>query len=91
MSTNSLPPFGDVVVLTLGRSLQDCFEWDKIQRKMIYEHREYHLAMIHFLDDHARNGLGGSDTPMRQKGDLASLLGNKNLPISRAVLSYINI
>ena len=33
--------------------------------------------MIHFLDDLAHNGPGGSDTPRRPKGDLASLLGNK--------------
>ena len=58
-------------------SLQDCFEWDEIQRKIIYKHREYHLAMIHFLDDLAHNGPGGSDTPRRPKGDLDSLLGNK--------------
>ena len=74
MSTNSLPPFGDVVVVKPGGSLQDCFEWDEIQRKIIYEHREYHLAMIHFLDDLARNGPGGSDRPRRPKGDLASIL-----------------
>ena len=35
--------------------------------KIIYEHREYHLAMIHFLDDLARNGPGGSDMPGDQK------------------------
>ena len=91
MSTNSLPPFGDVVVVTPDGSLQDCFEWDEIQRKIIYEHREYHLAMIHFLNDLAHNGPGGSDTPRRPKGVLASLLGNKNLQISCAVLSYTNI
>ena len=77
MSTKSLPPFGDVVVVTPGGSLQDCFEWDEIQRKIIYEHREYHLAMIHVLDDPAHNGPGGSDPARRPKGDLASLLGNK--------------
>ena len=33
--------------------------------------------MIHFLDDLAHNGSGGSDTHRRPKGDLASLLGNK--------------
>ena len=58
-------------------SLQDCFEWDEIQRKIIYEHREYHLALIDFLDDLAHNCPCGSDTPKRPKGDLASLLGNK--------------
>ena len=57
----------------------------------IYEHLEYHLAMIHFLDDLAHSGPGGSDTPRRPKGGLASLLGNKNLPISCTVLSYTNI
>ena len=76
VSTNSLPPFGDVVVVT-SDSLQDCFEWDEIQRKIIYEHREYHLAVIHFLDDLAHNDPGDSDTPRRSKRDLASLLGNK--------------
>ena len=33
--------------------------------------------MMHFLDDLARNGPGGSDMLMRPKGDLASLLENK--------------
>ena len=54
MST-SLPPFGDIVVVTLG-GLQDGFEWDEMQMKVIYEHREYHSAMIHFLDDLAYSG-----------------------------------
>ena len=76
MSTNSLPPFGDIVVVTPGGSLQDGFEWDEIQMKVIDEHREYHSAMIHFLDDLAYNGPGGG-MPRRPKGDLASLLGNK--------------
>ena len=44
--------------------------------KVIYEHREYHSAMIHFLDYLANNGPGG-DMPRRPKGDLAALLGNK--------------
>ena len=44
--------------------------------KVIYKYREYHSAMIHFLDDLACNGPGG-DMPTRPKGDLASLLGNK--------------
>ena len=52
------------------------FEWDEMQMKVIYEHRGYHSAMIHFLDDLAYNGPGG-DMPRRPKGDLASLLGNK--------------
>ena len=47
-----------------------------MQMKVIYEHREYHSAMIHFLDDLAYNGPAG-DMPRRPKGDLASLLGNK--------------
>ena len=76
MSTNSLPPFGDIVVLKPGGSIQDGFEWDEVQMKVIYEHREYHSAMIHFLNDLAYNGPGG-DMPRRPKGDLASLLGNK--------------
>ena len=46
--------------------LQDCFEWDAMQMKDIYEHREYHSAMIHFLDDLASNGPGG-DMPRRPK------------------------
>ena len=71
MST-SLPPFGDIVVVTPG-GLQDGFEWDEMQMKVIYEHREYHSAMIHFLDDLAYNGPGG-DMPRRPKGNLASLL-----------------
>ena len=77
MSTNSLPPLGDVVVVAPDGILQDCFEWDEIQRKLIYELREYHLALILFLDDLAHNGPCGSDTPRRSKGDLVSLLGNK--------------
>ena len=44
--------------------------------KVIYEHREYHSAMIHFFDDLAYNGPGG-DMPRRPKGNLALLLGNK--------------
>ena len=76
MSTNSLPPFGDIVVVTPGGSLQDGFEWDEMQMKVIYEHQEYHSAMIHFLDYLAYNGPGG-DMPRRPKGDLASQLGNK--------------
>ena len=75
MSTNSHPPFGDVVVVTSDGILQDCFEWDEIQRKLIYELREYHLALILILDDLAHNDPCGSDTPRRPKG--ASLLGNK--------------
>ena len=47
-----------------------------MQMEVIYEHREYHSAMIHFLDDLAYNGSGG-DMPGRPKGDQASLLGNK--------------
>ena len=39
--------------------------------------REYHLALILFLEDLAHNGPCGSYTPRRPKGDLASLLGNK--------------
>ena len=76
MSTNSLSPFGDIVVVTPGGSLQDGFEWDEMQMKVIYEHREYHSAMIHFHDDLAYSG-PGSDMPRRPEGDLASLLGNK--------------
>ena len=72
---STLPPFGDIVVVTPGGSL-DGFEWDEMQMKFIYEHREYHSAMIHFLDDLAYIGPGG-DMPRRAKGDLASLLGNK--------------
>ena len=75
MSTNSLPPFGDVVVITPGGSLEDSFDWDEKQRKLIYEQREYHFAMMHFLDDLERNGAGGSDMPRRPNGYLASLLG----------------
>ena len=82
--------FRDVVVNMPGSSHEDCFYWEKIQRKIIYENREYHLAMMNILDDLARNGPVGSDMLRRPKGDLASLLGNKNLPISRAVLSYTN-
>ena len=44
--------------------------------KVIYEHREYHSAILHFLDDFAYNGPGG-DMPRRPKGDLSSLQGNK--------------
>ena len=66
------------------------FEWDEMHMKVIYEHRKYHSAMIHFLDDLAYNGHGG-DMPRRPKGGLASLLGNINLLISCAVLSYTNI
>ena len=76
MSTNSFPPFGDIVAVTPGGSLQDSFEWDEMQMKVIYEHEEYHSAMIHFLDDLAYIGHGG-DMPRRPKGYLASLLGNK--------------
>ena len=36
MSTNSLPPFGDIVVVTPGDSFQDGFEWDEMQMKVIY-------------------------------------------------------
>ena len=86
ISTNSFPPFGDIVVVTPGGSLQDGFEWDEMQMKVIYEHREYHSAMINFLDDLAYNG-PCRDMPGRPKGDLASLLGNKNILISCAVLS----
>ena len=39
MSTNSFALFGDVVVNMPGGSLEDCFDWDEIQRKIIYEHR----------------------------------------------------
>ena len=46
-----------------------------MQMKVIYEHREYHSAMIHFLDVLAYNGPGG-EKPRRPKGELASLLGN---------------
>ena len=35
MSTNSFPPFGDIVVVTPGGSLQDGFEWDEMQMKVI--------------------------------------------------------
>ena len=91
MSTNSFAPFGEVVVNTPDGSHEDCFDRDEKQRKIIYEHREYHFAMMHFLDDLERNGAGGSDMRRRPKGDLASLLGKKNLPISCAVLSYTNI
>ena len=42
--------------------LQDCFEWDEMQRKITYELREYHLALILFLDDLAHNGPYGSYT-----------------------------
>ena len=76
-STNSFALFGDVVVNAPGGSLEDSFDWDEIERKIIYEHREYHLAMMYFLDDLASNGPGGSDMPRRPKEDLASLLGNK--------------
>ena len=51
MSTTSLPPFGDVVAITHGGNLEDSFDWDEKQRTIIYEHREYHCAMIHFLGD----------------------------------------
>ena len=70
ISTNSFAPFEDVVVNTPGGSLEDCFDWDNIQRKIIYEHREYHLATMHFLDDLARNDPGGSDMPMRIKKEI---------------------
>ena len=40
MSTNSLPSFGDIIVVTPGGSLQDGFEWHEMQMKVIYEHRE---------------------------------------------------
>ena len=73
MSTNSLTPFGDVVLNTPGGSLEDCFDWDEKQRKIIYEHREYHFAMIHFLHDLESNGLGDSDMPRRPKDDLANI------------------
>ena len=76
MSTICFPPFEDIVVVTPDGSLQDGFEWDEMKTKVIYEHREYHSAMIHFLDDLAYNGPGG-DMPRRPKGDLASLLGIK--------------
>ena len=76
MFTNSLPPFGDIIVVIPGGSLEDGFEWDEMQMKVIYEHREYHSVMIHVLDDLANNGPGG-DMPRRPKGDLASLPGNK--------------
>ena len=89
MSTNSLPPFGDIVVVTPGGSLEDGFEYDEMQMKVIYEHREYHSAMIHSLDDLAYNGPGG-DMPRRSKGDLASLLGNKK-PSNKLCVSYTNI
>ena len=92
MSINSFAPFADVVVSIPGGSLEDYFDWDKIQRKIIYEHRQYHLAMIHFLDDLERNGRDGSDMPKRPK-DLPSLLGNKK-PSNKlycTVFSYTNI
>ena len=73
ISTNSLAPFGDVVVNTPSGSLEDCFHWDEKQMKIIYEHREYHFAMIRFLHDLESNGLGGSDMPRRPKGDLANI------------------
>ena len=76
MSTNSLSPFEDIAVVTPSGSLQDGFEWDEMQMKVIYEHRKYHCAMIHFLDDLVYNGPGG-DMPRTPKGNLASLLGNK--------------
>ena len=72
---STLPPFGDIVVVTPRGSLVG-FEWDEMQMKVICEHREYHSAMIHFLDDLSYNGPGG-DMPRRPKGDPASLLGNK--------------
>ena len=77
MSTHLTPPIGDVDVNTPGGNLEGRFDWDEMQRKIIYDHREYHLAMMHFLDDLERNGAGGSDMPRKPKGDLASLLGNK--------------
>ena len=64
MFTNSLPPFGDIIVVTPGGSLEDGFEWDEMQMKVICEHREYHSAMTHFLGDLANNGPGG-DMPRR--------------------------
>ena len=70
MSTNSLPTCGDIVVVAPDGSLEDGFEWDEMQMKVIYEHREYHSAMIHFLDNPAYNGPGG-DIPRRPKGDLS--------------------
>ena len=76
MSTNFLSTFGDIVVVTPGGCFEDGFEWDEMQTKVIYEHREYHSAMIHFLDDLSYNDPGG-DMPRRPKGNLASLLGNK--------------
>ena len=78
MSTNSFVPFEDVVVNTPGGSLEDCFDSDKKQKKIIYEHRQYHLAMMHFLHNLERNGPGGSDMLKRPKADPPSLLGNKN-------------
>ena len=51
---STLPPFGDIVVVASGGSL-DGFKWDEMQMKVIYEHREYHSAIIHFLDDLAYN------------------------------------
>ena len=90
MSTNSLPPFEDIVVVTPGGSIEYGFEWHEMQMKVIYEHREYHSAMIHFLEDLAYNGPGG-DMPRRPKGDLASLQGNKKPSNKLAVLSHTNI
>ena len=77
MPTYSLPPFGDVVANTRGGSLEDSFDWDEKQRKIIYKHREYHFTMIQFLDDLESNGPGGSNMHRRPKGDLTSLIGNK--------------
>ena len=70
MSTNLFPPFGDVVLNMPVDSLEDCFDWDEKQRKIIYEHREYHFAMIHFLQDLESNGLELVICPGDQKAFL---------------------
>ena len=66
MSTNSFAPFGDVVVNTPGGSLEDCFDSDEKQRKIIYEYRQYHFAMMHFHDLEC-NGPGDNVCPGDQK------------------------
>ena len=66
-----------MLAITPGGSLDDSFDWDEQQRKIIYEHREYHFAMIHFLDDLENNGPRDRDIPRRRKGDQILLIGNK--------------